>query len=58
MRVCRDSHNMLHVLGRTLRKLSADTRGTEIAEAAAVLPLMFMMLLGIIWMRSVIRIRV
>jgi len=49
LRVCRDSHNMLHVLGRTLRKLSADTRGTEIAEAAAVLPLMFMMLLGIFW---------
>jgi Flp pilus assembly protein TadG len=31
------------------RKLARDTRGTEIAEAAAVLPLMFMMLLGIFW---------
>src|SRR5450432_3672539 len=32
-----------------LRKLYRDTRGAEIAEAAAVLPLMFMMLLGIFW---------
>jgi Flp pilus assembly protein TadG len=32
-----------------LRKLIRDTRGSEIAEAAAVLPLMFMMLLGIFW---------
>ena len=32
-----------------LRKLARDTRGAEIAEAAAVLPLMFMMLLGIFW---------
>lgn len=31
------------------RKLVRDTRGAEIAEAAAVLPLMFMMLLGIFW---------
>ncbi|HET6176274.1 MAG TPA: TadE family protein [Candidatus Sulfotelmatobacter sp.] len=33
----------------TLRRLTAETRGTEIAEAAAVLPLMFMMILGIFW---------
>ena len=32
-----------------LRKLARDTRGAEIAEAAAVLPLMFTMLLGIFW---------
>jgi hypothetical protein len=31
------------------RRLAAETRGAEIAEAAAVLPLMFMMLLGIFW---------
>jgi Flp pilus assembly protein TadG len=31
------------------RRLLAETRGAEIAEAAAVLPLMFMMLLGIFW---------
>ena len=31
------------------RRLVAETRGAEIAEAAAVLPLMFMMLLGIFW---------
>jgi Flp pilus assembly protein TadG len=32
-----------------LRRLSAETRGAEIAEAAAVLPLMFMILIGIFW---------
>jgi len=32
-----------------LRRLAGETRGAEIAEAAAVLPLMFMMLLGIFW---------
>lgn len=30
-------------------RLVAETRGAEIAEAAAVLPLMFMVLLGIFW---------
>jgi Flp pilus assembly protein TadG len=34
---------------RTLRRLGRETRAAEIAEAAAVLPLMFMMLLGIFW---------
>jgi Flp pilus assembly protein TadG len=32
-----------------VREVAADTRGSEIAEAAAVLPLMFMFLLGIFW---------
>lgn len=32
-----------------LRRLLHDTRGAEIAEAAAVLPIMFMILLGIFW---------
>src|SRR5580765_5965097 len=32
-----------------LRRLADETRGAEIAEAAAVLPLMFMILLGIFW---------
>jgi len=32
-----------------LRKLTRETSGAEIAEAAAVLPLMFMILLGIFW---------
>jgi hypothetical protein len=32
-----------------VRRLAAETRGAEIAEAAAVLPLVFMMLLGIFW---------
>ncbi len=31
------------------KRLIEDTRGSEIAEAAAVLPLMFMVLLGIFW---------
>lgn len=33
----------------TLRKLADETRGTEIAEAAAVLPVMFMIMIGIFW---------
>jgi Flp pilus assembly protein TadG len=32
-----------------IRELIRDTRAAEIAEAAAVLPLMFMILLGIFW---------
>jgi len=32
-----------------VRRLVHETRGAEIAEAAAVLPLMFLMLLGIFW---------
>lgn len=32
-----------------LRKLADETRGVEIAEAAAVMPLMFLILLGIFW---------
>jgi hypothetical protein len=40
---------MLHSARSTLRRLAAEARGAEIAEAAAVLPLMFMMLLGIFW---------
>src|SRR5215467_15625688 len=32
-----------------VRRLATETRGTEIAEAAAVLPLMFTMILGIFW---------
>lgn len=32
-----------------LRRLAGESRGAEIAEAAAVLPLMFMILLGIFW---------
>jgi Flp pilus assembly protein TadG len=40
---------MLHSLQSNARRLGTETRGAEIAEAAAVLPLMFMMLLGIFW---------
>ncbi len=34
---------------RALRRLSYETAGAEIAESAAVLPIMFMILLGIFW---------
>jgi hypothetical protein len=34
---------------QTLRRLTFETNATEIAEAAAVMPLMFMMILGIFW---------
>lgn len=34
---------------RFVRRVASETRGAEIAEAAAVLPLMFMILLGIFW---------
>jgi hypothetical protein len=40
---------MLYFAGKTVRRLATEVRGAEIAEAAAVLPLMFMMLLGIFW---------
>ncbi|MGC1650046.1 MAG: TadE/TadG family type IV pilus assembly protein [Candidatus Sulfotelmatobacter sp.] len=40
---------MRNSLRSTLQRLGAEVRGAEIAEAAAVLPLMFMMLLGIFW---------
>ena len=36
-------------LAHCLRRLASETRGNEIVEAAAVLPLMFMILLGIFW---------
>ena len=32
-----------------IRRLARETRGAEIAEAAAVLPIMFMILIGIFW---------
>jgi Flp pilus assembly protein TadG len=40
---------MLSSILSMLRRLSTETQGTEIVEAAAVLPLMFMTLLGIFW---------
>jgi len=40
---------MLDLTEKVLRLFVRDTRGAEIAEAAAVLPLMFMVLLGIFW---------
>ena len=40
---------MIDLRERFLQLFVKDTRGAEIAEAAAVLPLMFMILLGIFW---------
>jgi len=40
---------MKRIGNKLLRLFVMETRGAEIAEAAAVLPLMFMMLLGIFW---------
>lgn len=40
---------MLNSAKSIFRKLARETNGSEIAEAAAVLPLMFMMILAIFW---------
>jgi hypothetical protein len=40
---------MIHFMRDIFRRLILECRGAEIAEAAAVLPLMFMILLGIFW---------
>jgi Flp pilus assembly protein TadG len=42
--------------GRAWRRLARDTRGTEIAEAAVVLPMLFMILMGIFWFGQAFRI--
>jgi Flp pilus assembly protein TadG len=40
---------MTHFIHATARRLADETHAAEIAEAAAVLPIMFMVLLGIFW---------
>ncbi|MBZ5683223.1 MAG: pilus assembly protein [Acidobacteriia bacterium] len=47
---------MLRVGRGTLRRLGGETRGSEIAEAAAVLPIVFMMVLGVFWFGQAFRI--
>ena len=42
-------HIMRNFALKTFRRLTLETGGSEIAEAAAVLPVMFMILLGIFW---------
>jgi Flp pilus assembly protein TadG len=49
MTLLRMNPSRMELARRTLRRLARETRAAEIAEAAAVLPLMFMMLLGIFW---------
>lgn len=41
--------NMLHSAQSVLRRLVSETRASEIAEAAAVLPVMFLVMMGIFW---------
>jgi hypothetical protein len=45
----RQSSNRSRLVGLLLDLLIDDTSGAEIAEAAAVLPVMFMVLIGIFW---------
>jgi hypothetical protein len=40
---------MLQGVRTSLHRLARETRGAEIAEAAAVLPIMFMIIIGIFW---------
>jgi Flp pilus assembly protein TadG len=47
---------MLNWIRKTAQQLLGETRGAEIAEAAAVLPLMFTMILGIFWFGQAFRI--
>lgn len=47
---------MRHQLTQNVRRLARDTTGSEIAEAAAVLPLLFMVLIGIFWFGQAFRI--
>src|ERR1700730_4996481 len=43
-------------ISRPLNHIAGGTRGSEVAEAALVLPLMFMILLGIFWFGQAFRI--
>lgn len=47
---------MFTLAQKILRRLLGETRGAEIAEAAAVLPVMFMIVLGIFWFGQAFRI--
>ena len=47
--MCGELLNVRNMARNLLRRLAVETGGSEIAEAAAVLPLMFMILLGIFW---------
>jgi Flp pilus assembly protein TadG len=50
------SMTIIKAARRTCRRLARDTRATEIAEAAVVLPLLFMILMGIFWFGQAFRI--
>ena len=43
-------------INRTTSRLARETRGQEIAEAALVLPIVFMVMLGIFWFGQAFRI--
>src|SRR5258708_21283646 len=45
----KERYNVPNPISRTTRRLARETRGQEIAEAALVLPILFMLMLGIFW---------
>src|SRR5260370_41148108 len=44
-----EPYNMPNSISKTTRRLAREARGQEIAEAALVLPIVFMLMLGIFW---------
>ena len=47
---------MPNSIRKTTSRLARETRGQEIAEAALVLPIVFMLMLGIFWFGQAFRI--
>src|SRR5260370_17115352 len=45
----KERYNVPNPISRTTSRLARETRGQEIAEAALVLPILFMLMLGIFW---------
>src|SRR5260370_17176875 len=44
-----EPYNMPNSISKITSRLARETRGQEIAEAALVLPIVFMLMLGIFW---------
>src|ERR1700724_4819611 len=44
-----ERYSMPNSITKTASRLAGETRGQEIAEAALVLPIVFMLMLGIFW---------
>src|SRR5258707_13415365 len=45
----KEPYNMPNSMTKATTRLAGETRGQEIAEAALVLPILFMLMLGIFW---------